>query len=282
LIEPTSFGTAAARQNRKKVFMFVRLQILFYAIVSYAVFLASFLYALGFVGNYLVPSYLVPKSIDVGGLTSVSEAIFVDLLLLGLFAIQHSIMARRAFKGWWAKFLPEACQRSTYVLLSSLILLLLFWQWRPIPAPVWEVGGMAAWLLIGVYWLGWLIVLASTFMIDHFDLSGLRQAFFALRGAALPGQSFKSPLLYNIVRHPIMLGFLLAFWATPEMTAGHLLFAIVNTAYILVGLQFEERDLIAEFGATYRQYRRRVPMLLPRIFGRRAEDRQTEAGGAFR
>ena len=134
-----------------------------------------------------------------------------------------------------------------------------------------QVDGIAAWLLIGVYWLGWLMVLASTFMIDHFDLSGLRQAFFALRGAELPGQSFKTPLLYKFVRHPLMLGFLLAFWAAPEMTAGHLLFAIMNTAYILVGLQLEERDLIAEFGATYQQYRRHVPMLLPRVFGRRRE-----------
>jgi protein-S-isoprenylcysteine O-methyltransferase Ste14 len=255
--------------------MSARLLILFYAIASYAVFLVSFLYALGFVGNYRVSNYLVPKSIDIGGTANVSEAIAVDLLLLGLFAIQHSVMARPAFKQWWAKILPAACQRSTYVLLSSLILLLLFWQWRPIPTPVWQVGGIAAWLLSGVYWLGWSIVLASTFMIDHFDLSGLRQAFFALRGAEAPGQSFKTPLLYKIVRHPLMLGLLLAFWATPEMTAGHLLFAIMNTAYILVGLQFEERDLIAEFGTTYQQYRRRVPMLLPRMFGRRpAEERQ--------
>ena len=258
--------------------MFARLLILFYAIMSYAVFLVSFLYALGFVGNYLVP-----KSIDIGGSPNVSEAITVDLLLLGLFAIQHSVMARLAFKQWSAKIFPAACQRSTYVLLSSLILLLLFWQWRPIPTPVWQVGGIAAWLLTGVYWLGWLIVLASTFMIDHFDLSGLRQAFFALRGAQLPAQSFKTPLLYKIVRHPIMLGLLLAFWATPEMTAGHLLFAIMSTAYILVGVQFEERDLIAEFGATYQHYRQRVPMLLPRIFGRRlAEDRQTDARSAIR
>jgi len=247
--------------------MLARLLILFYAIVSYAAFLVSFLYAVGFVGNYLVP-----KSIDVGGPTNLSGAIVVNLLLLGLFAIQHSIMARPVFKQWWAKIFPVACQRSTYVLLSSLILLLLFWQWRPIPIPVWQIAGIAAWLLIGLYWLGWLIVLASTFMIDHFDLSGLRQAFFALRGAELPGQSFKTPLLYKIVRHPLMLGFLLVFWATPEMTAGHLLFAIMSTGYILIALQFEERDLIAEFGTTYQQYRRRVPMLLPRIFGRpRAE-----------
>jgi methanethiol S-methyltransferase len=244
--------------------MFAGLLVLFYAIVSYAVFLASFLWAVGFVGNYLVS-----KSIDFGGRTNVSEAIVVNLLLVGLFAVQHSVMARPAFKRWWAKTLPVACQRSTYVLLSSLILLLLFWQWRPIPMPVWRIDGIAAWSLIGVQWLGWLIVLASTFMIDHFDLSGLRQAIFALRGAELPGQSFKTPLLYKIVRHPLMLGFLLAFWATPAMTAGHLLFAIMTTAYILVALQFEERDLIAEFGTTYQQYRQRVPMLLPRIFGRR-------------
>jgi methanethiol S-methyltransferase len=257
--------------------MFARLLILFYAVASYAVFLASSLYAVGFVGNYLVP-----KSIDIGRSANFGEAIVIDLLLLGLFAIQHSAMARPAFKRWWNRIFPVACQRSTYVLLSSLILLLLFWQWRPIPMAVWRIEGLAAWLLIGVYWLGWSIVFASTFMIDHFDLSGLRQAFFALRGAGQPGQSFKTPLLYKIVRHPLMLGFLLAFWATPEMTVGHLLFAIMTTAYILVGLQFEERDLIAEFGTTYQQYRERVPMLVPRLFGRRlAEGRQTEARKAI-
>ena len=249
--------------------MFARLLIMFYAIVSYAVFLVSFLYSVGFVGNYLVP-----KSIDVGGPTSLSEAIVIDLHLLGLFAIQHSVMARPAFKRRWAKIFPVASERSTYVLLSSLILLLLFWQWRPIPAPVWQIGGIASWPLTGLYWLGWFIVLSSTFMIDHFDLSGLRQAIFALRAAEVPGQSFKTPLLYKIVRHPIMLGFLLAFWATPEMTAGHLLFAVMTTAYILVGLQFEEGDLVAQFGTTYQRYRRRVPMLLPRFFSRRAQDRE--------
>jgi len=243
--------------------MFSRLLILLYAIASYAVFFASSLYAMGFVGNYVVA-----KSIDTGGAANLSEAIVVDLLLLGLFAIQHSVMARPAFKRRFAGIFPEACQRSTYVLLSSLILLLLFWQWRPIPMQIWQIDGIAAYVLTAVYWLGWLIAFSSTFMIDHFDLSGLRQAFFALRGAKDPGQSFRTPLLYKIVRHPLMLGFLLAFWATPEMTAGHLLFAIMTTAYILVGLQFEERDLIAQFGTTYQQYRRRVPMLLPRIYGR--------------
>jgi protein-S-isoprenylcysteine O-methyltransferase Ste14 len=246
--------------------MFARLAIPLYAIVSYGVFTVSFLYALGFVGNYVVPKS-IDKSIDFGGATNLGEAIVVNLLLMSLFAIQHSVMARPSFKRWMARFLPMACQRSTYVLLSSLILLLLFWQWRPIPTPVWQTSGIAAWLLTGIHWLGWLIAFASTHMIDHFDLFGLRQAFAAFRGTEITGQSFRTPLLYKIVRHPLMLGFLLAFWATPEMTAGHLLFAVANTAYILVALQFEERDLIAEFGATYQDYRRRVPMLVPRLFG---------------
>ena len=244
--------------------MFARLLILLYAIVSYGVFLVSFLYGLGFFSNAFVP-----KSIDVGGdPTQLSEAVAVNLLLLGIFAIQHSIMARPIFKQWWAKILPMALQRSTYVLLSSLILLLLFWQWRPIPAVVWKIDGIAGSLLVVVYWLGWLLALTSTYLIDHFELFGLRQVYLALRGAKDPGQEFKTPLLYKIVRHPLMLGFLLAFWATSEMTAGHLLFAITITLYILVGVHFEERDLIAQFGSTYRQYRQRVPMLLPRIFGR--------------
>jgi protein-S-isoprenylcysteine O-methyltransferase Ste14 len=247
--------------------MFARLLTLFYAIVSYAVFFVSTLYAIGFVGNFAVP-----KSIDTGQPPNLSEAIGVNFLLLGIFAIQHSIMARPAFKRWWTGVLPIACQRSTYVLLSSLILLLLFWQWRPIPMLVWRADGIAAWLLIGACALGWAIAVASTYMIDHLELFGLRQAWSALRGTAAPDQSFKTPLLYKIVRHPMMLGFLLAFWATPEMSVGHLLFAIANTAYILVALQLEERDLIAEFGATYQQYRMRVPMVLPRIFSRRRQE----------
>lgn len=257
--------------------MVSRVLILLYALVSYALFTVSFLYALGFVGNYVVPKS-IDKSIDVGSPANLGEAIVVNLLLMSLFAIQHSVMARPAFKQWSAKFLPAACQRSTYVLLSSLILLLLFWQWRPIPTPIWQTSGLAAWLLTGVHWLGWLIAFASTHMIDHFDLFGLRQAFFALRGADMPGQSFRTPLLYKIVRHPLMLGFLLAFWATPEMTAGHLLFALANTAYILIALRFEERDLIAEFGATYQQYRQRVPMLVPRLFMRRQTENRRPVG----
>jgi len=246
--------------------MFARLLTLFYAIVSYAVFTLSTVYAVGFVGNFAVP-----KSIDTGQPADVSEAIGVNFLLLGLFAIQHSIMARPAFKRWWTTILPAACQRSTYVLLSSLILLLLFWQWRPIPMLVWRADGLAAWLLIGVCALGWAIAFASTYMIDHLELFGLRQALSALRGTTAPNQSFKTPLLYKIVRHPMMLGFLLAFWATPEMSVGHLLFAIANTVYILAALQLEERDLIAEFGATYQHYRERVPMVLPRLFSRRRQ-----------
>jgi protein-S-isoprenylcysteine O-methyltransferase Ste14 len=240
--------------------MYARLLILIYAIASYVIFLASFLYAFGFLSNTVVP-----KSIDIGEGVSLGEAIAVNLLLLGAFAIPHSVMARPFFKRGWARFLPVACQRSTYVLVSSLLLVLLFWQWRPIPAPVWKVEGFASWALTGVYWLGWMLAVASTYMIDHLDLFGLRQAFLALRGTKASRGEFRMPLLYKIVRHPLMLGFLLIFWATPEMSTGHLLFATMSTLYILIALQFEERDLIADFGATYQQYRQRVPMLLPRI-----------------
>lgn len=247
--------------------MFARLLPLFYAIVSYAVFFVSSLYAIGFVGNFAVP-----KSIDTGQAADLSEAIGINILLLGLFAVQHSVMARPAFKRWWNAILPAVWQRSTYVLLSSLILLLLFWQWRPIPMLAWRMDGIAAGLMLGVFWLGWAITFASSHMIDHFELFGLSQAISAWRGTQAASQSLRTPLLYKVVRHPIMLGFLLAFWATPEMTVGHLLFAVLNTAYILAGVHFEERDLIAEFGAAYQQYRTRVPMLLPRIFGRRRQE----------
>ena len=235
-----------------------RITAFLYGTVSYLVFFCSFVYAVGFISNYLVP-----KSIDIGASGSLAESTVIDLLLLGAFAVQHTVMARPAFKRWWTRIVPPSCERSTYVLLSSLTVLLLCWQWRPIPTPVWHFDGALALAMTCIHWIGWLTVLTSTFMIDHFDLFGLRQVFAALRGAALPVPVFKTPLLYRLVRHPIMTGFLLAFWATPTMTAGHLVFAVMTTGYILFALRFEERDLVVQFGTNYERYRQRVPMLLP-------------------
>lgn len=233
-----------------------------YGLASYFIFSASFAYTPAFVGNFLVP-----KTIDIGPDSSPTQAVLTDMILLGLFAVQHSVMARPAFKRWWTRIIPHSCERSTYVLISSLLLVLIFWQWRPIPITIWHVEGLPAAALTAIFWTGWLIALASTFQIDHFELFGLRQAVEALRGAAARMQAFKTPFLYRLVRHPLMLGLLIAFWAAPHMTAGHLLFAVMNTAYILVGVRLEERDLIAEFGASYEYYRQRVPMLMPRLFG---------------
>jgi protein-S-isoprenylcysteine O-methyltransferase Ste14 len=238
--------------------MTARILISSYALISYAISLVSTLYAIGFVGNMVVP-----KTIDSGATAPLAAALAADIAVLGLFAIQHSVMARPAFKRWWTRIIPAAAERSTYVLLTSLLLLLLFWQWRPIPTAIWQTEGLAAALLASVQWAGWVVALASTFMIDHFDLFGLRQGCEALRTVKRAEPSFKMPLLYRIVRHPLMLGLLLAFWATPVMTSGHLLFAVMTTAYILVALQFEERDLTAVFGETYEQYRKEVPMLVP-------------------
>jgi len=239
--------------------MFARTFIFVYGIASYAAFLVAILYAIGFVGNLWVP-----KSIDSGSAGSVAEALVIDALLLGIFAIQHSVMARPAFKRWWTRIIPHQSERSTYVLASSLLLLLLYWKWQPVPAPMWhvesEVGRIA---LMGVFWLGWGVVFFSTFLINHFNLFGLQQVFAQLRRRDLPDAEFRTPVLYKLVRHPIMLGFLLAFWSTPDMTVGHLLFAAMTTGYILVALQFEERDLIKLFGMAYQEYRRRVPMLVP-------------------
>lgn len=230
-----------------------------YGIVAYLVFLVSFLYAIGFVGNIVAP-----KSIDAGEPGTVAEALIINTLLLGLFAILHSVMARQSFKRWWTRFVPASVERSTYVLLASLVLLLLYWQWRPIPDPVWTVENpIAATALLAIFWLGWGMVLLSTCLISHFELSGLSQVFARLRDRELPPAVFKTPFLYRRVRHPLYLSFLLAFWATPVMTVGHVLFAGATTAYILIAIQLEERDLIHFFGDQYRRYRKEVPMLIP-------------------
>src|SRR5207344_2001079 len=207
----------------------------------------------------------VPKSIDAGAPVPLAEALIVDIFLLGLFAVQHSVMARRSFKRWWTQIVPPAVERSTYVLAATLALALLLWQWRPITEPViWRIEDPAAVNSIWViFWLGWAILLLATFLINHFELFGLRQVFSRLIGREIPETEFKTPFIYRYVRHPIYLGFLLGFWAAPVMTAGHLLFSIGAAGYILVGIWFEERDLIAQFGDQYRRYRNQVGMLLP-------------------
>lgn len=230
-----------------------------YGAVSYAAFLAAFLYVIGFVGGFGVP-----RSVDAGIDAPIGEAVAVNVLLLAIFAVQHSVMARPAFKQWWTRFVPQPIERSTYVLLASLALLLLYWQWRTMPTVVWEVTSPAVRIgLHTLFWVGWATVLAVTFMIDHFDLFGLRQVYLAGRDEPYTDCGFRAPLLYRVVRHPMMLGFIVAFWAAPTMTAGHLLFAAATTGYILVAVQFEEHDLMAALGDEYRDYRTRVPMLLP-------------------
>jgi len=231
-----------------------------YGLASYAFFLATFLYAVAFVGN--MP---VPRTIDSGVTAPLGEAVVVNLLLLTLFAVQHSVMARPAFKRWWTRFVPETVERSTYVLAATAALALVLWQWRPIAEPlVWHIEQpWAVMALRVVFWLGWAVLLTATFLINHFELFGLRQVFTRLFGGTVAPQEFRTPLLYRHVRHPIYLGFLLGFWATPHMTAGHLLFAVGSTGYILIGIWFEERDLVAQFGDRYRVYREQVSMLLP-------------------
>jgi methanethiol S-methyltransferase len=230
-----------------------------YGVVAYALFLGAFGYAIGFVGNLVVP-----KGVDSGVAGPLGTALLVDLALLTLFAVQHSGMARPAFKRWWTRIVPEPIERSTYVLLASSALIALFAFWRPLPGIVWQVSApVAVALLWGSFALGWTIVLLSTFMIGHFDLFGLRQVWLHLRERARPADRFRTPALYRFVRHPIMLGFLIAFWSTPVMTFGHLWFALVTTGYILVAVQLEERDLVRAHGESYRRYQSEVRAFLP-------------------
>ena len=232
-----------------------------YGSVVYVLFLAVFLYAIGFVGNIAVPR-LVDGPATVGAI----EALIWNAVMLTIFAVQHSVMARKGFKAWWTKIVPPAVERSTYVLAASLVLGGLCWHWRPIDGDVWSVQDpWAVTAIQAVFWLGWGILLLATFLINHFELFGLRQVYAQMVGSQIPVQEFHTPFLYKYVRHPIYLGFIMAFWATPEMTYGHLLFAIGGTGYILVGIWFEERDLVAHFGDRYRTYMKQVGMLLPRI-----------------
>ncbi|MBR0714218.1 methanethiol S-methyltransferase [Bradyrhizobium liaoningense] len=248
-----SIGPEVAGSRVFKLFAFL------YGIAAYLVFLVTVLYAIGF-----VMGLVVPKSIDTGADSSVVEAIVINLLLMALFAVQHSVMARRRFKAWWTQFVPKPVERSTYVLFASLSLLLLFWQWRPMPTIVWNVEDpdLAA-TVVTLSFAGWVLAFTSTFMINHFELFGLNQVTNHVLDKEASPPRFRTPLFYKFVRHPLYLGFIIAFWATPTMTVGHLLFAAVTTIYILLGIALEERDLVDLFGDEYRQYKQRVSMLIP-------------------
>ncbi len=236
-----------------------RILVIGYGVLAYALFLGAFVYTMGFLANVGVP-----RGIDDGPTAPLAVAIVVNSALLGLFAVQHSVMARPWFKRWWTRIIPPSIERSTYVLAATLILILLLWQWRAMPDTVWSVGiGWVAALLFVLYAFGWLLVVGSTFAIDHFDLFGLRQVAARARSRAYDGPGFRQPLLYRLVRHPIMVGFIIAFWAAPEMSTGRLLFAVLGTAYTVVAVRFEEHDLRKLHGADYDRYAARVPRFVP-------------------
>jgi len=236
-----------------------RLIALLYGLAAYLVFFFAFLYAIGF-----VEGLWVPKTIDTGTVVPMIEALIVNILLMSLFAVQHSVMARRQFKEWWTQYVPKSVERSTYVLFASLALVVLFWQWRPMPDVMWQiVDPSTAMAITGLSFVGWFLVLTSTFLINHFELFGVHQVVNNLAGRSMSEPRFKTPVLYKLVRHPIYLGFIIAFWAAPVMTVGHALFAAVTTTYIFVGIWLEERDLIELFGDEYRRYKERVGMLVP-------------------
>jgi methanethiol S-methyltransferase len=245
-----------------------RVIVVAYGALAYIVFFATLLFAIAFVGN------LGPwKTIDSGLAGSPLQAILVDSGLLALFAVQHSVMARPAFKRVWVRVIPKSIERSTYVLAASLVLIVLIWQWRPILTPIWSVSGVGASILQTTFWLGWALLLLSTFLLNHFELFGLSQVYSHVRSIESPAPVFRTPLLYRVVRHPLYLGFVIAFWSAPFMSGGHLLFSVATTGYIFLGIFFEERDLTALFGDQYRSYRNRVSMLLPLPRRKRASAR---------
>lgn len=250
---------------------------LLYGVIAYLLFFATFLYAIAFLGNVLVP-----KTVDRGQVSAPATALIIDLVLLSAFALQHSIMARYGFKKAWTRLISWHLERSTYVLAASAVLALLLWQWRPIPRVVWTVHSTGGQLVLDIlFWAGWATLLVSTFLINHFELFGLEQVWLYFRGQEWQRPAFRTPAFYRMVRHPIYLGFVIAFWAVPVMTLGHMLFSVAATGYILVGIFLEERDLVHIYGQSYLDYRRRVPMLLPFMrFGRsQAKPAKTTAAG---
>lgn len=261
MMDTTTFEQAPLRASEARAELVPRLLALLYSSLIYVFFLGTFLYAMGFVNGVLVP-----KGIDDGAERPLAATLAVNLVLLGLFAVQHSVMARQGFKRWWTRFVPVHAERSTFVLLTCVILTTLYVQWRPLPGTVWKVEQPAiAAALSALSWAGWGLVLLATFLIDHFDLFGLKQGWRRFKGETHSDPAFRVKGIYRRTRHPLYLGFLVAFWATPHMTEGHLLFSIMTTAFMLVAVRLEERDLVRVHGDDYVEYRRQVPMLVPSL-----------------